>query len=175
MLKQEHIDFLKNLSQHTDRLYSLKLQIEYLKNIPTSELLHVNFKKIVWVTVNPKPDISLESFKARVDNYLKRKFVLNPLYRYEQRGETEEELGRGFHVHILFDKSDQISPAQIIKYTQNSFKYITGNSKHIDIKIYPYEYRKEKEDYLNGIKWDKEKEEKLKIDKLFREKNGLNI
>lgn len=174
MLKSEHIDYLKELARIEDPLESLRMQVKYLKNIKSCALERKP-DRIAWITINPKPDVSLPSFVLRVQNYLKRSFIYNAKYVYEQRGESYEDIGRGFHVHILFDVFPGTSYSTIQRNSFNSFKNVVGNKKAVDVKLYPYSLRSEKEEYINGQKWESSKDLKIHFDKIFRNKNGLNI
>ena len=48
-----------------------------------------------------------------------------------------------------------------------------GSKQSIDVKVYPKTYREEKLDYIYGRKWDKDKEEAVKLNKEWRLKNAL--
>ncbi len=149
-----------------NRLYSVNTYLQSLKRSKGQS-------KIVWLTVNPKPSVSFDDFKKTVQSFLTRTFVHNSAFMFEQRGTSTDTMGNGAHVHILFDKHNNVSPSQITKYTQNSFKNIVGNLKAIDIRFYSSQLRDEKLEYLKGNKWDADKASKVAIDKKWRQKLQL--
>lgn len=127
--------------------------------------------KLYWVTVNPKDDVTLETFIKRVEKYTQRKMVHAFNYAFEQRGKNMDEVGKGMHVHILIKSQDK--KAWFKRSTISSFTAIVGNDQAIDIKQYPMEYEVEKIEYLKGNKWDDEKIESITINKIWRERKKL--
>lgn len=130
-------------------------------------------EQIFFITVNPKPDTDLRHFKKIVNAFINRSFVKNCEYQFEQTGKTMEELGKHPHVHIIIDKPADMSPAQLLARALSTFKNIIGNKQSIDIKTYPKTYREEKLDYIHGRKWDKDKEEAVKLNQQWRIQNAL--
>lgn len=58
----------------------------------------------LFVTVNPKPDITFEELQKAVKKLITKKWLTRYIYVYEQRGKTPDEAGIGFHFHMLLDK-----------------------------------------------------------------------
>lgn len=129
-------------------------------------------RKIQFITVNFKPEVLIPEAMSAVNKFSRRKCLKNVVWSYEQRGECLKTLGNGMHVHILTDKVVDIT--HIKKYAYNSFKKLVGNPKHVDVRQYPYEFRVDKEDYIRGVKWDADKEEKIDMDKIWRKNKGIN-
>lgn len=129
-------------------------------------------KNMYWMTINPKPDTPLEKFKLIITAFLKRKMVLSYHYALEQRGKTNETMGEGIHVHILMYSYDR--KPHIIRNTYSTFKSIIGSKESIDVKKYPSDYHSEKLQYLNGTKWDDEKEDSVKINNQWRINNNID-
>lgn len=129
-----------------------------------------------FITVNPKPDVKLDIFLKLLANFVKRKPITDYVYTIEQRGETIEDCGKGFHAHILVSW-DQSMTKRVRQFAGETFKRVIGSNsnKIININKIPKEFWKDKIDYMLGIKWDAEKADKLKIDKIFREKNKISI
>jgi hypothetical protein len=127
-----------------------------------------------FITVNPKPDVKLDLFMKLLVNFCKRKPITDYIYTIEQRGETIEEVGKGFHAHILVSWDPAMSK-RVRQFCGETFKRVIGsNNNHIiNINKIPKEYFKDKIDYMTGLKWDPEKDQKLKIDKIFREQNNI--
>lgn len=129
--------------------------------------------KIFWVTVNPHDNVSVPEFVSRVEKVLQRSFVSNCEYAFEQRGKTESEVGKGLHVHIMFDKPASMSPSQLQTRLYNSFKDMCGNKKHIDVRVYPATFRSDKHEYLSGSKDDPAKLSSVLVNDAFRKKFNL--
>lgn len=58
----------------------------------------------LFVTINPSPDVTYDQFSNAIDKLLKKKWLQRYIYVIEQRGKTEEEMGIGFHFHMLLDR-----------------------------------------------------------------------
>jgi len=125
-----------------------------------------------WVTVNPKPETSFESFKKDVDKYVNQKHIEAAEYVYEQRGSNDDTMGQGFHVHLLV--KTKTNKADFEKRTRAKFSKYCGNDKHIYMKSCPLKFIKDKQAYMRGEKIEPGKETKCEIDKLWRIKNNLN-
>lgn len=131
-------------------------------------------KFIYWVTINPKEGTPLNPFCEKMENFVKRSFVKNFAYSYEQRGKSSSEMGKGIHCHLLFDKPRDLSPKQLLTRAMSTFGDMVGNSKAIHIQTFPYDFRPEKIQYLEGAKWDQEKDASVKINLAWREINKLS-
>lgn len=129
--------------------------------------------KIFFITVNPYPDVDIKTFKKLVDKFLSRSFILNEYHCFEQTGKTEKEMGKHPHFHIVFDKKNTMSPAQMLDRTYNTFKSIVGSKKSCDVRVYDIEYKQDKIDYITGSKWDEEKQPAIQVNKIWREKYNL--
>lgn len=129
-----------------------------------------------FITVNPKPGTDLQIFLKLLHNFCKRKPVVDYVYNIEQRGETEEDCGKGIHSHMLITWDNSLS-GKIRQYLGETFKRVIGsnNNNIININKIPKEYVLDKMDYLEGLKWDIEKDTKIKIDKIFRDKNKISF
>lgn len=131
------------------------------------------YKKIFWVTINPKPDVDLEKFLALINNYMKRPFIIKGRYVLEQTGETIETMGKHPHVHILFEKLQSLSPKQCHDRTYSTFNTICGNKKCVDIRVYDASLMEEKVQYMKGEKWDSSKDPAILINPIWRDKFKL--
>lgn len=95
----------------------------------------------------------------------KRMWITNFKYAFEQRSETEEEMGRGLHCHMYFEADKpqshvlreikSIIPKMVIK-----LQKITRGTEHQVIN------------YILGQKED-QKTRKTEIDKIWREAEGI--
>lgn len=131
-------------------------------------------EKFYFITINPSPDVDFNSFKLKVEKYVQRSFIKNYIYTFEQRGQTPEEVGTGFHVHIITDMIVR-NKFNMVRDTFSTFKSMVSDKQKIDIRDYPISYREEKIQYLKGEKWDDSKLDAVKINNLFREKYNLSL
>lgn len=119
-----------------------------------------------WVSVNPSNDKELDELIKKVDKYVGRRFITGIIYTYEWcRNGTP-------HVHMLVHQLE-LSDKDFRKNTKNTFKNLVGNLKCIDIKRVPSDWIQDKIDYLQGNKWDPEKDDMIESDKLKREEFEL--
>lgn len=130
--------------------------------------------EIYWITVNPKPDVDIQLVLKCVLNFCKRKAVKDYHFSIEQRGESEEEIGKGIHSHILV-KWDRKQNKYVKQFLIESVKRLVGNYSPaiLNIRRITSDIYQDKLDYLDGKKWDEEKDIKIKWDKIYRERNNI--
>jgi len=130
--------------------------------------------KFLFITINYKPNTTLEAISKMTTNIVTKKWVSKYYYTFEQRGKTQETCGEGIHTHIILQNVDK-PMSQIHREIHNTVKNYVGNKLHVDVKQYPTKFLSEKIDYIKGLKWDEDKLQKVEMDKLFRLKNNLEI
>lgn len=130
-------------------------------------------KEWYFLTVNPKPDIKLTDFMKTIEKALKKRWINYYIMVIEQRGESEAEIGKGFHTHIIFNKG--IKHCKVITEMSNTFKKMcdTSNYHLFNLKSIGEEEKKRKVEYILGEKADVEKHLKQQMDIIFRERNKL--
>lgn len=121
-----------------------------------------------FITINPITG-DFDVFKDKVTRLVKRPFLIDPIYAFEQRGKTMDEIGKGYHIHIISKKKKYTSPAELKKNIFSQFKDILGNVKHIDIRVCPSDWYDDKIQYLKGIKWDDDKSASCDLNRVWRE------
>lgn len=133
-----------------------------------------------WMTINPKPGITLKELQKEVERFVRRTFIKSYIYVYEQRAseKNEKSIGEGLHTHILIerDMSANVSPYDIQKRTRIAFKNVcdSQNKSILHFKQMPEEFIIDKFNYITNKNLDeehKDKEEKQEYDKIWREKN----
>jgi len=129
-------------------------------------------KKIFWVTVNPKPTMKFTDLKYLIDKFMKRSSVKNGAYTFEIRGE-ERGVYHGYHAHMLFDKASNIAPSQIHRELSKLFKD-NVIYKAIDVRVYNHGLRSDKIAYLEGTKWDDDKQESIEATRRWRKSQKLD-
>ncbi|AXH77931.1 MAG: putative replication initiation protein [Cressdnaviricota sp.] len=131
--------------------------------------------KVYWITINPKPDTKLDVFLKLLEKSINKKWIDKYYYNIEQRGETLENIGTGLHSHMLIVPSSHKRKSEVHREFHSTFKAIVGNKLHVHIQDFPDNIIQDKLDYLNGLKWDGEKQTKINMDINFRLNNKLNI
>lgn len=130
----------------------------------------------VFITVNPEPEVSFEDFDKQVRKLLKRNMFGGSLAVYEQRGKTEEEIGNGFHAHILAERNLNYKPSKVAKNTKNTFKGICDekNPHLLNIQFIGPDFASDKQEYIIGTnKTGEGKDLKQNMDKVWRSSLGL--
>lgn len=130
-------------------------------------------ENLFWVTVNPKPEVKLDDFLSKLSKASSKVWIKNWYYNIEQRGETLENAGQGLHSHFLIIPNKYKRISQVRDEFRSTFKGMIGNPRCIDVKSYPLNLFQDKLDYLEGKKWDDDKQTKIAVDNYFREKNKL--
>jgi len=137
------------------------------------------FGNILFITVNPRPDVPLADFMKAMKKYTKKIWIESYMYVIEQRGTTEEESGKGFHSHILLWKPDNKKSHEVIRETKNTFKNICSidNPSILNIKNCKEEDVNKRKNYMIGLKdlkYDPTKQEKQNIDIGWRIRNNID-
>lgn len=135
----------------------------------------------IFLTINPPPSMSLMDFHNNIEKTLTKGgnlklWIKGYLYVLEQRGENIEELGKGFHTHILIELSGHKKKSEIDRELKNLWKnHLDADNYHIfNIKYIDYDEQLRKQSYMLGLKSDTQKHLKQKHDILWRDNNSLN-
>lgn len=130
-------------------------------------------KEWYFLTVNPAPNKKLPDFLKTINKALSKKWISYFIYVIEQRGESEAELGKGFHTHIIFNKG--IKHCKVVKEMANSFKNMCDVSNYhlFNLKNIGDEEKLRKIEYITGQKADTEKHLKQQMDIIYRQKEKL--
>jgi len=131
--------------------------------------------KYIFITINPNSQITLLDFINKMTKMMSKKWITNYLYVYEQRGETEAELGKGFHFHCILEKPKTKAYAHMIRELSNSANSVcdTSNFHFFNIKSISEEECQRKIIYITGRKADDAKHLKQDMDILWRQKSNL--
>lgn len=158
-----HIEVGKLFAWHEER------KIEKLRSLKNIELN----KEWYFLTINPRPDIKLQEFMKTIQKALSKVWITYYIFVIEQRGESEAELGKGFHTHIIFNKG--IKHCKVVQEMANTFKKMcdTSNYHLFNLKNIGDEEKKRKIEYITGSKKDEEKHLKQQMDIIFRKKENL--
>lgn len=127
-----------------------------------------------WVTINPKPDITLDKFITYIEKVVNRRMINKCVYSFEQRGETEQTAGNGLHCHLLCETKVSYNNNIFAQRIRQLFVEHVGNiNTHVHIIKIPSDWKDDKIEYIRGLKWDPDKEQKINIDRIWRMEKGL--
>ena len=127
----------------------------------------------MFITVNPKPDVGLKAFVERTHRYCNRAMFSQVLYSFEQRGTVEDDdIGKGFHCHILACRAKGYKPSKVKINTLNSFKNFIGNEASLDYG--GVSVLKNRVNYLIGTKQSADKHSKQSADQIWRKIHDLD-
>ena len=166
---------LKNFSEIDQKLYKMKLLEALNPKAPAMKNTHV------FLTINPAPKITFPDFKKKLLSFLKKNIFADYCGVIEQRGNSPETLGKGFHSHILFkrrtsqDTPKGLPPTNIKRNLKDIWKNYTDveNDSIFNIQFVPHSWAQDKLEYLLSTKKGKGKKEKQDYDLLFRRENDL--
>lgn len=125
-----------------------------------------------FITINPHPQASLTEFKQTVEKAVKKSFIKKSLHVLEQRGENNEEVGKGFHTHILINKGDY-RYSHLCREFASTFKKLcdTSNPHCFNITLCKKTDLVNRQNYMIAQKSDPKKHLKQQFDKVFRQNN----
>jgi hypothetical protein len=144
-------------------------RIEKLKELKNIEIN----KEWYFLTINPRPEITLKEFMKTIQKAVLKRWITYYIFVIEQRGENEEELGKGFHTHIIFNKG--IKHCKVVLEMSNTFKKMcdTSNFHLFNLKNIGDLEKQRKIEYITGTKADEAKHLKQQMDIIFRKKENL--
>jgi len=133
------------------------------------------------IALQPSRDFkdNFDEFRDIVQNkYIKRKMFLGARYCFEQKGENADDIGIGYHVHILASCRYGLAKTQIIKDTKSTFnKFLKGEfpAAFCEVEyIRTLGHFQNVFDYMSDIKIDKNKSPASIVDRLFRKQFNLD-
>lgn len=151
-------------------LMRLKIREEYglLKQTQGPKLEHHRWH---FVTVRPPHSYNWYDFLTGCNTFIKKwqnKWI-SAEWCYEQKGECEADMGKGFHIHLLFSTSEHnYYKSHILRDCQRHFPYVKANCIQVD--PIPNQDRVEKcRRYMNGEKNSEEKLKAVPFDRKWRE------
>lgn len=158
--------------QLKDKMYAgTKLQEAY--DVVVSCRKQEAQNKYYFITICPYDDIEISSLVKVMDKIIKKRWFTSYVYVYEQRQSEEDKPYHGIHTHIIVEKGT-VKKSEVIREVYNTSKDIVGSKQSIDVKILETDNDlKTRINYIIGQKSTLEKQQKQKIDILFRQKNNL--
>lgn len=126
-----------------------------------------NTKITEWILITVNCDDAhqnIRQLKKKVEKYVKRSFIVEYIYNFEQRSESEPYLG--IHSHILVRQNCRDGD-KFRKSTLNTFKSLVGNNMAINFR-YISSTPEQAIPYITGVKKDDKKNAKIVCDAKWR-------
>lgn len=151
--------------------------LELIEKKPTPKRL-TGVTGCYMITIRPMDGkIDWPEFETTIHTLLSRKCFTKFTYSFEQKGETIEDMGKGFHVHIV-SKVTQDSKSQLLRDIKSSLKGWIATNKIGESGIDVQQCRNPTEtiqNYLIDYKSDDDHKEKTKlIDQQWRQVIGYD-
>lgn len=134
--KANTINLLCDLMEDPNNEYANAMQ--RFASIVKQKQLELNNKQAYFISIRPDDTkVDIVDFTQRINKVVSRKCFLEGKYSFEQKGTCVDDLGKGFHVHIVAQMT-QNSKGQVLRDLTSSFKdwielgYITPNN--IDVR-----------------------------------------
>lgn len=194
----DNLDLLRLLGAEMNELYKRKLrqllEQEYsmdklgttlsnirnavVENKKTLRILNAkkNNNAYLWITVNPRSEVTFHDFKKKIEKLVNRKMFTHYEYVYEQRGCSVETAGKGFHCHILATRNVAYKPCKCISNIRNTCKNLVGdvmNNHQLNIQVIGDDFASDKREYMTGAKTGDGKDQKQIIDQHWRQAETL--
>jgi len=134
-----------------------------------------------WITLRPNVG-KFKDFKNNFElTYLPTMNFDKYMYCYEQKGETKETLGMGFHVHLLAHLPDYTQKKDLLRKSKSQWAKYFGSKKgdnipeaFIDIdKVHTTEHLNNLFKYMEGDKAEKQKAFACEQDPIWRNQEKL--
>lgn len=191
---QVKLKMIEDTPEARDKLYwerfevhSRRILTEIEKMKRMKEIICTEFNELIMgtdkpkqnfmITIRPKDNmVNIEVFKEKVSKLVRRACFVDWTYSFEQKGTCPEDLGKGFHVHIVAQMK-QRSKSEVLRDVTTSFNdwirdgIIESNCIDVCITKNPETLV---QNYLIDYKSDDNHKEPTKIwDGIWRSDNSL--
>lgn len=189
LCKDDNIDNWRN---EYNKAYNMLIEKEFKQfdeYLKISSELHTRYINLIkppqnqnyFITIRPDDNkCNFIDFKEKCLNFVNRKCFINYTLTFEQKGTCIDDLGKGFHCHIVA-KMKQRSKGEIIRDTLSSWndwinnKYITENCIEIIptknpealVNNYLIEYKSEDNHKIKTKDWDDIWRSNMSIEKIY--------
>lgn len=115
------------------QLKQAAMEVGLIRAPPTPQIEGGLVGKYCLITIRPPDGTCFFNFKTEVERYIKRPYFISGEYAFEQCGENAEDVGNGFHVHILACVKDYVQFKElnrdVHKDVSGDFMFQVGNEK----------------------------------------------
>jgi len=124
------------------------------------------------LTVRPPPGTNIKTLVHTTETFVNawKADWQEYEYCYEQKGETEADMGKGCHVHMLIrtDKANYY-PSHILRDAKRAWPYVAANCIQVDTLVNVPKAKA----YVRGTKNHADKEASAALDPVWRAREGL--
>jgi len=124
------------------------------------------------LTVRPPPGTNIKTLVHTTETFVNawKADWQEYEYCYEQKGETEADMGKGCHVHMLIrtDKANYY-PSHILRDAKRAWPYVAANCIQVDTLVNVAKAKA----YVRGTKNHADKEASAALDPVWRAQEGL--
>jgi len=123
------------------------------------------------ITIRPPHDTNWILFKNTTETFINKwkDSWTNYEYAFEQKGETIDDVGKGFHVHIIITTNKtNYYPSHILRDAKKAWDYVGSNCIQVDT----LKNLAKAKGYIRGDK-AQEKQGAVAMDSIWREKIGI--
>lgn len=92
----------------------------------------INNKSYFFISVRPKNDDDFWAFKKQCDKFASSKQITEAAWSFEQKGESIDTLGTGYHLHIVAKWN--LYKSQVIQQAVSAFKNF-AEPQCVDVKV----------------------------------------
>jgi len=121
---------------------------EYNEQKETKERL----TEVMFLTITSYEDIPFKTWLAVLDSWTTRVYVKDYIYVIEQRGTNADEVGKGFHAHVLFRHNDK-SYANLVRNLRSTFKKACDTTSTTWFKKLNIKCCKTQQDVINRLQY----------------------
>ncbi len=164
---------LKNYAEISQKLDKMKMLEKLLPKKVKQDNIYV------FLTISPSPDIDFLDYLPKFKKFLGTTLFSDYCAVIEQRGNSPETLGQGFHSHVLFKRrtplSEGLPPTDLKRKLRDIWRKFTmvTNPQVFNIQFIPEESAPGKLDYMLSTKNGKGKKLKQDYDVEFRKLHDL--
>ena len=126
------------------------------------------------MTVTATPTVKFAQFHQICQKLFYRNIFVSGYYIYEQDGDTPETMGQGFRAHFVMERNLNYKPYKTKINAFNSVKKVCS-AQAFGFKHIGEDFRKDKLEYIFGLKNGEGRDAKQKMDILFREAMQVEI
>lgn len=140
-------------------------------------------ENLFWITLRPSDDHKhrfSEFMLFTKQKYLDRQMFLSKTWVWEQKGEDMDNLGKGYHIHILATLTKTTNKGHLLRNTKSTFsKFLGGDVPDAFVEIKKVDnqiYKNNLLHYISGVKVSTEevnKERAVEMDAHFRARYNL--
>lgn len=131
-------------------------------------------KYTYFITISFLEKTTPDDTKDAENVMINKKYMSKCDIYHEQRGDSLDTMGIGYHIHCIVHALSTKSKQHLIRETASTFKKFIDGDNYVNVKTIKTTQDLENiQNYVSGYKIDKEKLKKVEIDKIFKQKYNV--